>query len=104
MRRHDIDSKIDSLKDMMNQTVPTQLQSVDPMEKAMAYDTMAEYYEAIGGSDDLIEKQKQMAAYLRNQAQQMLLQQQMMAAAGPAPIPGPGSGAPPAPPAAAGGA
>ena len=79
MRRHDIDSKIDSLKDMMNQTVPTQLQSTDPMEKAMAYDTMSEYYEAIGGSDDLVEKQRQMAAYLRGPAVQQAQQAQQQA-------------------------
>jgi hypothetical protein len=99
MRRHDIESKIDSLKEMMNQTVPVQLQSEDPMEKAMAYDTMSEYYESIGGSDALVQKQKQMAEYLRTQAQ-VMQQQAALAATMPQPIPGPGS-APPADPAAA---
>lgn len=68
MRRHDYDTKVDALKEMMNQTVPTQLQSADPNERAMAYDTMAEYYEAIGASDNLILQQREMAKSLRAQA------------------------------------
>ncbi len=102
MRRHDIEAKIEALKEQMNQVVSVQLQSMDPMEKAMAYDTMAEYYEAIGGSDNLVSQQREMAAYLRNQAQMMQAQQQMMAeqaAAGVIPGPGNPAAAPAAAPA-----
>lgn len=82
MRRHDIEAKIDALKELMNQTVPTQLQSLDLTERAMAYDTMAEYYSAIGASDALVQGQKDMAATLREQAAFMLEQQKAMAAQG----------------------
>lgn len=83
MRRHDIDAKIDALKDQMQTVVPVQLQSIDPMEKAMAYDTMAEYYEALGGSDALIQQQRDMAAYLRQSAMQMQAMAAQSQAAGP---------------------
>jgi hypothetical protein len=82
MRRHDWDAKVDALKEMMNQTVPTQLQSADLNERAMAYDTMAEYYEAIGASSSLVDAQKTMAQQLRDQAAFMMQQQQMMAQQG----------------------
>ncbi len=96
MRRHDIDAKIEALKDQMQTVVPVQLQSVDLMEKAMAYETMAEYYSAIGGSDKLIQQQTEMAAYLREQAK-------MIAAMPVQPVAGDQAAQEPAPePAAAG--
>ncbi len=96
MRRHDIDTKIEALKEQMNTVVPVQLQSMDLNEKAVAYDTIAEYQEAIGGSDDIIQKNRQLADQFRQQAQMMLMmQQQQMMMGGPpqpgGPIPGPGS-------------
>jgi hypothetical protein len=78
MRRHDIESKIEALKEQQNQVVSVQLQSQDPMEKAMAYDCLAEYYEAIGGSDELVQQQRNMAVYLRKQAEVMQQQNAAM--------------------------
>jgi hypothetical protein len=86
MRRRDIDTKIDALREMMNQAVPTQMQSADPGERALAYDSMAEYYEAIGVDKQLVEKYRAKAAELTQQAEVM----QQMAAMG---MPPPG-GAP----------
>ncbi len=94
MRRHDIDTKIDALKEQMNTVVPVQLQSMDLNEKAVAYDTIAEYQECIGGSDDIIQKNRQLADQFRQQAQMMLMMQQQQAMMGGPPgqpIPGPGS-------------
>ncbi len=65
MRRRDIDTKIDALREMMNQTVPTQLQSIDPTERAMAYGTMAEFYHSIGVDKKLVDQQRQMGDQLR---------------------------------------
>lgn len=92
MKRHDVDAKIDALKEQIQQVCPVQLQSPDLMVQAMAYDTFAEYYEAIGGSDTLVEQQTKMAAYLRGQAQIIAQQQAAMAQqAQQQPIAGPGS-------------
>lgn len=102
MVRHDLQTKIDALKEQMNTVVPVQLQSVDPNEKAVAYDTIAEYQEVIGSSDDVVTANKNLANLYRSQAQMMLqMQQQQMAMqqAGMqpgmpppgAPLPGPGS-------------
>lgn len=104
MRRHDVDAKIDALKDAVSTLVPVQLKSVDLNERAMAYDTLAEYYEAIGGSDNLVQQQRQMAADLRAQAQFMIQQQQAMAAMGMPPgQPPPDAGQPAEPAPATGG-
>ncbi len=82
MRRHDVEAKIDALKDNITNVVPVQIKSADLNERAMAYDCLAEYYELIGASDSLVEGQKKMAEMLRSQAQFMLQQQQAMAAQG----------------------
>lgn len=74
MRRNDHQTKVDSLKEAMNTVVPVQLQSMDLSEKATAYDTIAEYYEAIGCPDDVVQKQTDLANYFRQQA---MLQAQM---------------------------
>ncbi len=85
MKRHDVDAKIDALKEQIQQVVPVQMQSPDLMVQAMAYDTLAEYYETIGGSDTLVKQQTAMAAYLRGQAQIIAQQQAMMAQQGVVP-------------------
>lgn len=82
MRRNDHQTKIDALKEAMNTVVPVQIQSVDLTEKAVAFDTIAEYLEAIGCSDDIVQKNQDLANYFRNQAMlqaQMAAQQQAMA-------------------------
>lgn len=102
MRRKDPQTKIDSLGEAMNTVVPVQLASMDLMEKAVAYDTIAAWLDAIGAPDEIIDKNREMAAYLREQhqlqAQAMLSMQPMQP--GAQPIPGPGSA--PAPAAAGG--
>jgi hypothetical protein len=65
MRRRDIDQKIDSLKELMNQTVPTLLGSPDPIDRAFAFDIMAEYHEAIGSPRSLVMLERQRAEQLR---------------------------------------
>jgi hypothetical protein len=85
MRRNDQQTKIDALKEAMNTVVPVQLQSIDLMEKSTAYVTIAEYLEAIGAADDVVEKNRNLAAYFEQQfqlQQQMMMQQQAMAAQG----------------------
>lgn len=88
MRRNDHQTKIDALKDAMNTVVPVQIQSIDLSEKAVAYDTIAEYLEAIGATDTVVQKNTDLANYFRQQAQmqaamaeqQMAMQQQQLAA------------------------
>jgi hypothetical protein len=65
IRRRDIDQRIDSLKELMNQTVPLQLQAVDPAEKALGYETIAAYHEAIGTPIELVRQYRTMAEQLR---------------------------------------
>jgi len=88
MRRHDVDAKIDALKEYLSTTGAVQMKSPDPLERAMAYEASAEYFEAIGGSDSLVQGQKDMAQTLRDQAAAMMAQQQAMAAAGVDPATG----------------
>jgi hypothetical protein len=83
MRRQDHQTKVDSLKEAMNTVVPVQIQSVDLSEKAAAYDTIAEYYEAIGCPDDVVQKQTDLANYFRQQAQLQAQMAQQQAAMGP---------------------
>lgn len=78
MRRNDHQTKIDALKEAMNTVVPVQIQSIDLTEKAVAYDTIAEYLEAIGSSDDIVQKNKDLANYFRQQAQMQALAAQQM--------------------------
>jgi hypothetical protein len=52
----------------MNQTVPTQLQSPDPMERAMAYHTQYTYFKAIGAPEENLMKIKQYADQLERMA------------------------------------
>lgn len=96
MRRRDIDTKIDALKEMMNQAVPTQLQSVDPGVQALAYFSMADYYDAVGVDRKLVDMYKAKAMQLQElgamQAQMMQQQAQMQMMMGQqAPIAGPGA-------------
>ncbi len=85
MRRNDQQTKTDALKEAMNTVVPVQLQSIDLTEKATAYDTIAEYYEAIGVADDVVQKQKDLAIYFRQQAMMQAQMAAQMAAMGPQP-------------------
>ncbi len=78
MRRNDHQTKVDALKEAMNTVVPVQIQSVDLSEKAVAYDTIAEYYEAIGVADEVIQKQVDLANYFRMQAQMQAQMAQQM--------------------------
>lgn len=82
MRRNDHQTKIDSLKEAMNTVVPVQLKSMDLSEKATAYDTIAEYYEAIGVVDDVVQKQIDLANYFRQQAMMQAQMAQQMQAQG----------------------
>lgn len=97
MRRRDVDTKIDALKEMMNQAVPTQLQSVDPAERALAYFAMADYYDVVGVDREIVEMYKQKGAQLKQmgdmQAQMLMQQTQMQMMMGPQqpPIAGPGA-------------
>ncbi len=101
MRRNDIETKRDALKEAMNTVVPVQLASIDLTEKAAAYMTIADYYETIGCPDKVVQEQLDLAAYFKEQAMlQAQMAQQMQAQA---PIPGPGSQQPAAPAPAAGG-
>ncbi len=86
MRRNDIETKRDALKESMNTVVPVQLASMDLTEKAAAYVTIAEYYDSIGCPDDVVEEQQNLAAYFKQQAQlqaQMAMQMQQQQAAQP---------------------
>jgi hypothetical protein len=95
MRRHDVDSKIEALKEYLSTTGAVQMKSPDPMERAMCYDASAEYFQLIGGSDQLVQSQKDMAQTLRDQAAAMQAQQQAMLAGGIDPATGqPMGGAP----------
>lgn len=93
IRRRDIDQRIDALKEMMNPVVATQLQSIDPNEKALAYTVLAAYYDAIGADRALVNDFKQFAAMLQGQAQMM--QAQGMMPGMPPPAAGPGPNGPP---------
>ena len=66
MRRRDVDQKIDSLKELMNQTVPTLLASPDPADRAFAFDIMADYHDAIGSPRSLVQLERDRAQQLRN--------------------------------------
>lgn len=65
IKRRDIDQRIDSLKELMNQLVPTQLQSPNPMVQALGYDTTASYLDAIGADRGVVNNYRMMAAQLR---------------------------------------
>lgn len=70
--RKDINQHIDTLKELMNQTVPTQLQSPDPMERAMGYHTQYTYFKAIGAPEENLLKIKEYAEQLERQARMPL--------------------------------
>jgi hypothetical protein len=84
MRRHDYEARVDALREMVQQVVPGQLGAPDPFERAMGYETLAEYYFQTGGPSALVDGYRQMAARLR----------QAPPAPAPAPAPGPMDGAP----------
>jgi hypothetical protein len=90
-RRRDLDQQIDVLREVMQTSVPAQLQSMNPPERALAYDTQAALYEALGVKPELVEKYKMMA-------QQLLQAPPPMIGPDGAPLP-PAPPAPPGPPA-----
>nr|MBA2707349.1 hypothetical protein [Gemmatimonadaceae bacterium] len=63
-RRKDVNSRIDSMKELCNQVVPMQIQSLDPAEKALAYVALKEYYKLIGAEDEVVQKMDEMAKRL----------------------------------------
>ena len=70
IKRKDIDQKIDSYKELMNQFTPTQIQSPDIRVQALGYATVAGYLNAIGADADLVSEYRELAATLREQALQ----------------------------------
>lgn len=86
--RKDINQHIDVLAEMHNQTIASMLQSADPYERALAMDTTATYFEAIGGKQELIDQYRAQAERLRMlgeiQMQQMLAMPPMPGQAAPA--------------------
>jgi hypothetical protein len=70
IRRRDIDQRIDSYKELMASVVPQQMGSPDPNDKAMAYQTMAGYLDAIQADPDEVRMYKQRAQQLLMIAQQ----------------------------------
>lgn len=93
LRRRNIEQQIDLFDKIHNTVTSVQLGSPDLMEKATAYDTIAESYKVMGMSEEIIQKQKDLANYFRQQHEAMMAAQQaqeQMAAMG-APM-----GAPPA--------
>ena len=61
------ENNLASLKEINNQVVPTQLQSLDPAERAMAYETMAAYFDLMGLDPALVRAQREFAQRLRQQ-------------------------------------
>ncbi len=94
IRRRDIDQRIDALKEMMNPVVATQIQSLDPMEKALGFKVLAAYFDAIGADRQLVQDYKAFSENLQMQGQAMM---QMGVVPG-MPPPGPGGPPPQGPP------
>lgn len=68
IKRRDIDQRIDSLKELMNQLVPTQIQSPNPMVQALGYSTTASYLDAIGAEKTVVQQYRQLADGMRQMA------------------------------------
>jgi hypothetical protein len=68
MKRQDINQRIESQKELISQVVPAQIQSVDLMEKAMAYKTLATYHQTIGNDAGLVKSMFAYAAQLEQMA------------------------------------
>lgn len=98
-RRQDIDTQIDDLKEMLNQTIPTWLQSPDPAMQSLALDYVSQYGKSIGLDSQLIDKQRIIAERLMAMAGMTPDGQQLPPPPGMGP-PGPGGGPPmlPGPP------
>lgn len=89
-RRKDIDRQIEMMEKTKNQVVSVQIQSQDPEDKALAYETLALDAKLQGLPLEIQQLYKARAQQLRQQAQmmqQMAMQQQAMAAQG---VPPPG--------------
>lgn len=91
-RRKDIDQQIEMMEKTKNQVTSVQLQSQDPEDKAMGYETLALDAKLQGLPLEFQDMCKARAANLRVQAQtmqqQMMMQQQAMMGAPPAGQPG----------------
>lgn len=85
IKRRDVDQRIDALKELFNQFTSTQIQSMDPMEKALGYDTAAAYMDAIGADKAVVQANRDYANNLRQMAMN------------PPPVPLPQQAAPPQP-------
>ena len=94
MVRHDVGAKIDALKEYLQTNGPVQAKSIDLNERAIFYEVSAEYFELIGGSDQLIQSNKDMAKMLREQAAFMLEQQRLASMQPPQPLNGPAASGP----------
>lgn len=68
IKRRDINQRIDSLKELMNQVVPLQIQSPDPMAQSIGYTTIASYHDAIGTDRDTVQLYREYAALLQQRA------------------------------------
>ncbi len=87
-RRRSIEQQLDVFDKLENTVTSVQLQSADLMEKANAYDVLAEHYKLLGLSEELIDKQKDLAEYFRGQHQMQMAMAQMQ------PMGAPQTGAP----------
>ncbi len=96
-RRKDIDQQLELIGVQKNTVMPLQLGSMDPNEKAMAYDLLAVEGKLSGLPEELINGYKKMAADLRAMAAMML--QGPPPVAGEAPPGAPGAPPPAEPPA-----
>lgn len=96
-RRKDIDQQLELIGVQKNTVMPLQLGSMDPDEKAMAYDLLAIEGKLSGLPDPLIRGYEAMAAQLRQQALMMRQQAQLMAGMPPDGAPAAAAPASPAP-------
>ncbi len=64
LKKRDIDAQITGLGELMNQAVPTMLGSMDPADRAMGFQTMAQYHQAIGTPLDVVNMFRQRAQQL----------------------------------------
>ncbi len=64
IKRRDIDGMIDGYKELMNQAVPTQMQSPNPAVQSLAYTTAAGYLNAIGADADIVKQYRMVAQNL----------------------------------------
>lgn len=64
LKKRDIDAQITGLTELMNQAVPALIGSIDPADRAMAFQTMAQYHQSIGTPLDVVNMFRQRAQEL----------------------------------------